>query len=166
MKTVLLILMALATGSIFAQQGGASAYATATVNAEIVAPISVTSEGVIDFGQIAANSEGGQVVLSPDGTRSSTVENILIPGRAASTAVFKVQAADGYSYSMAINADPLTTGAGSGAQTMDVSFELDQYQLTGNGQEQLIGLRSTLTVNPDQASGEYTGEVTMTVSYE
>lgn len=165
-KSILLLVLSFTTGSIFAQHSGASANATARVNAEIVAPISVTSEGAIDFGQIAANSDGGQVLLTPDGNRSASVDNILIPGRAASTAIFKVQAADGYSYSIAINADPLTTGAGSGSQTMDVMFELDQYQLTGNGQEQLIGLTSTLTVNPDQAAGEYTGEVTMTVSYE
>ena len=158
--------MAVTSGNMLAQHNGASANATARVHAEIVAPISVTSEGIIDFGQIAAHSDGGQVLLLPDGTRSATVDNILIPGRAASTTVFKVRAADGYSYSLAINADPLTTGSGSGAQTMTVNFELDQYQHTGNGQEQVIGLTSTLTVNPDQAPGEYTGEVTMTVSYE
>lgn len=156
------------TGNMMAQQNGASANATARVNAEIVAPISVTSEGTIDFGQIAANSEGGQVFLSPDGVRTATVDNILIPGGTTSTAVFKVLAADGYSYTLDIQADPLSTGTGTGggAHTMDVNFQLDQYQLTGSGQEQRIGLTSTLTLNPDQASGEYTGEVTMTVSYE
>ena len=164
MKKLLLLAIALTSGSIFAQ-GGASANASARINAEIVSPISIASKGAIDFGRIAATAEGGEVYISPEGTRTAKGENMLIPG-AVSTAVFKVKAAEGYAYNLAVKADPLTTGSGTGAHSMNVAFELATDKLTGNGQEQLIGLNSTLTVNPAQPAGEYAGEVTMTVAYE
>jgi len=167
MKRFLLIFFAFATGTMFAQvEGGASASASARINAEIVSPISISEIGAIDFGRIAATAEGGQVFISPEGTRTANGENMLIPGGAVSTAKFKVKAADGYAYNLVIKTDPLTTGSADGAHTMDVAFELTKDKLTGNGQEQEIGLNSTLTVNPHQAAGEYTGEVTLTVSYE
>lgn len=167
MKRFLLIFFVFATGTMFAQEGegGASASASARINAEIVSPISISPIGAIDFGRIAATPEGGQVFISPEGTRTAKGENMLIPG-AVSTAKFKVKAADGYAYNLVIKTDPLTTGSADGAHTMDVAFELAKDKLTGNGQEQEIGLKSTLTVNPHQAAGEYTGEVTLTVSYE
>lgn len=164
MKKLLLLMIGLTSGTLFAQ-GGATASASARIHAEIVSPISVASTGAIDFGRIAATAEGGQVFISPEGTRTAKGENMLIPG-AVSTAKFKVKAADGYAYNLAVKADPLTTGAGSGAHTMDVAFELASKKLVGNGQEQEIGLNSTLTVNPAQAAGEYSGEVTLTVAYE
>ena len=164
MKKLLLLAIALTSGTIFAQ-GGASANASARINAEIVSPISISSIGTLDFGRIAATAEGGEVYISPEGTRSAKGENLLIPG-AVSTAKFKVKAADGYAYNLAVKADPLSTSANSGAHTMNVAFELANDKFTGNGQEQLIGLNSTLTVNPAQPAGEYSGEVTMTVAYE
>lgn len=165
MKRVFLILFAFVTGTMFAQEGGASASASARINAEIVSPIIASSEGMIDFGRIAATNAGGVVTIAPDGTRSADDENMLIPGE-GSTAVFLVKAADGYAYNLNVSADPLTNGTGTGAHTMDVEFTLAQDKLTGNGQDQEIGITSTLTVNPAQAAGEYTGEVILTVSYE
>lgn len=166
MKRFLLIFFAFATGTMFAQDGGgASASASARINAEIVSPITASSEGIIDFGRIAATDKGGVVTIAPDGTRSADVANILIPGE-GSTAVFLVTAADGYAYNLRVDTEPLTNGTGTGAHTMDVEFKLAQEKLTGNGQEQEIGITSTLKVNPAQAAGEYTGEVILTVSYE
>ena len=136
MKKLLLLAIALTSGSIFAQ-GGASANASARISAEIVSPISISSIGTLDFGRIAATAEGGEVHISPEGTRTAKGENLLIPG-AVSTARFKVKAADGYAYNLAVKADPLSTMATSGAQTMKVSLELANDQLTGDGQEQII----------------------------
>lgn len=162
MKKFLLIMFVFSAGNMFAQS---TASASATINAEIVSPISIQGGGLIDFGRIASTKEGGEVYVSPAGTRTASVENLLIPG-SATTAKFLVKAADGYAYSLAVKADPLTSGSGEGAHTMDVNFELAEYNLTGNGQEQEIGLTSTLVVNPAQAAGDYKGEVIMTVSYE
>lgn len=162
MKKLLLIMFVFTAGNMFAQS---KASASATINAEIVSPISIVGGGLIDFGRIASTEKGGKVHISPEGKRTTNVEDMLIPG-AVSTAKFIVKAADGYAYSLAVKADPLTSGSGEGAHTMNVEFKLAEDKLTGNGQEQEIGLESTLTVNAAQAPGDYTGEVIMTVSYE
>ena len=68
MKKITFILLALISGTVFAQN---SANANAAVNAKIVEPITITlSSGSLDFGTFASPESDAAVVLTPAGQRT------------------------------------------------------------------------------------------------
>lgn len=163
MKKFTFILLAFISGSAFAQNS-AEASGTANVNAEIVSPIEITDGSALDFGRIIGNAAGGIVTVSDAGVRTSDNTDLLAPSTTVQAASFKVTAADGYNYKITIpNVD--LTGAGD---NMTVSFDssLGFTNIVGTGVEQDLNVGGDLTVNTNQAEGDYAGTVTVTVSYE
>jgi len=166
MKKITFILLALISGTAFAQD----ASATATVNAEIVTPIEITEGTDLNFGSIVA-AGGGNVRVNTAGTRTFSNNDMdVATATTISAASFNVTAADQYSYSISIPSIVLTDVAGDGAD-MPVSFtHLVNGQSDGNAtgsgiaQELLVG--GLLTVASGQTEGVYDGEVTVTVAYE
>lgn len=162
MKKITFILLALISGTVFAQDA-ATSEATANVNAEIVSPISIKSTSELDFGRIIGNSTGGDVEIKVDGTRTATDNtDLLDPTDEGQPGTFEVTAAQGYSYSISI---PDTTLTGDG-DAMDVTFNNNLgASSSGTGSAQNLILGGVLSVNGSQLEGAYTGEVTVTVSY-
>ena len=168
MKKLLFISFAFITGTSFAQTEASD---VAVVNAEIVAPISITNENALDFGRIAVGSTEGEIKITPEGERTGPV-GMLMPS-VVSAASFYVNAANEYSYMMTISGSPLSLeGSGSDApatSVMEVAYNHDKgdeksFVGTGNLQEFKVG--GTLKVQANQAPGQYSGDVTMTVVYE
>lgn len=167
MKKLLFLSFALITGASFAQ---VEATGTAAVNAEIVAPISIVSNGTIDFGRIAAGVTGGGVTVSTEGERTGPTE-MLMPGETFSNATFEVNAANSYTYNLALTGTSLSLedGEGSATTNMEVTYmhdKGDEESFVGNGDIQQFNVGGVLTVNPNQPAGRYSGEVYMTVAYE
>ncbi len=165
MKKITFILLALISGTAFAQEGSASA--TATVNAEIVTPIAIADGTDLNFGSIVA-ADGGNVRVNTEGTRTFSNNNMDVATATAITAAtFDVTAANLYSYSISIPSIVLT-GAGD---DMPVSFTHDLEGETdgnaeGTGAAQTLKVGGLLTVAASQTEGAYDGEVTVTVAYE
>ncbi len=160
MKKITFILFALIAGTTFAQ----SADGTATVNAEIVSPITISnSSSILDFGNIATPDADTDIVVSTAGTRTA-VAGITIPGGTVSAATFTVKAASGYGYSISIpGIDLIRTGEAD----MPVSFTSSLGETnTGTGADQTLNVGGTLTVGASQGAGAYTGTATVTVAYE
>ncbi len=163
MKKITFILFALIAGTTFGQD----ATGTATVNAEIVTPIEITSGTDLNFGSIVA-AEGGNVRVNTEGTRTFSNNNMdVVTATAITAASFDVTAADEYSYSISI---PSTTLEFDG-NTMPVSFTHDLEGetdgiATGTGEVQVLKVGGLLSVAAAQAAGEYTGTVSVTVAYE
>lgn len=159
MKKITFILFALIAVTGFAQS---EASGTSTVNAEIVSPISIESTSELDFGRIIGNLAGGDVEIKTDGTRTADNDDLLDPTDEGQAGAFEVTAAEGYAYSITI---PATTLTGNG-DAMTVTFDNNLGDSsTGSGGVQDLLLGGILTVNGSQAEGAYTGEVTVTVSY-
>jgi hypothetical protein len=138
---------------------------TAAVNAEIVSPITVSDGSPLNFGSINGTPTGGDVIVSPAGVRTFTNSAMVITSSTAITAAnFDIIAANGFSYKIDI---PSITLTGTGA-AMPLSFSHDRLTTgnIGSGLVQELNVGGTLTVNDAQASGAYTGTVTVTVSYE
>ncbi len=166
MKKITFILLALIAGTGFAQNA-AEATGTATVNAEIVTPITIADGTDLNFGSIVA-AEGGNVRVNTAGTRTFSNNNMdVITAATITAASFTVNAANTYSYSISIPSI-LLTGAGT---DMPVSFTHDlggetDGNATGTGEDQTLLVGGLLTVAASQTEGEYTGTVTVTVAYE
>ena len=161
MKKITFILLALISGTAFAQN---SASTTATVNAEIVSPLKITKEGDLDFGQIAVGSVAGAVRVLVDATASYSVPEMKIPSNIVTPAKFKVTAEEGSHFGISIPATVLT-GEGD---DMPINFFhnlLNTQNIVGSEAIDLT-VGGLLTVNANQEPGEYTGTVQVTVSYE
>jgi len=172
MKKITFILFALIAGTTFAQNGSAD-NASADINAEIVSPISIVNVNPLDFGRIIGNAAGGVVSVeeSTDGTRTSTNNDLLAAtGNAPTAAKFNILAAQNYTYSVKlVSTNELTGGGGGGGTPMAIAFKtnLEKTLNTGNGSTAIaLYVGGDLTVNTDQAEGDYTGEVSVTVTYE
>ncbi len=158
MKKITFILIALITGTTFAQ---GSDTGTATVNAEIVSTINISNGTNLDFGRMATPTADTEITVGTDGVRG-TVTGVTIPGGTVSAAAFTVNAASGYTYSIAIPTISLT---GNGT-AMPIIFTHDGgTTATGTGADQTLNVGGTLTVGADQVAGAYTGTVIVTVAY-
>ncbi|HET8753708.1 MAG TPA: DUF4402 domain-containing protein, partial [Salinimicrobium sp.] len=123
MKKITFLFFALITSAAFAQET-----AIATVNAEIVKPITISAGTALNFGSINGTATGGKVRVSTENTRTfSNPDMQMATATPPSAAQFLVTAAANYVYSISIPAITLT-GTTEG-ETMDVTFNHD---LSGN----------------------------------
>ncbi|PTX43132.1 uncharacterized protein DUF4402 [Christiangramia gaetbulicola] len=163
MKKITFILMALISGSAFAQESTG----TADVFAEIVTPITITGGTDLNFGSIVA-AEGGNVRVNTEGTRTFSNTNMeVISSSAITPATFSVTAADDFAYNIYI---PSTVLTGDGDDmtvtfTQDLDGETDGTA-SGTGAAQNLKVGGLLTVASGQTAGTYQGVVTVTVAYQ
>ena len=163
MKKITFVLFALIAGTAFGQNS-ASASGTATVNAEVVSPISIADGTDLDFGRIIGNTAGGTVTVATDGERTADSGDLLAPSTTVQAASFSVKAAEGYNYKITIPTINLT-GAGD-AMPIVFTSSLGNVNVQGTGANQALSVGGALTVNSGQAEGDYTGTVEVTVAYE
>lgn len=166
MKKITFLLFALIAGTSFGQTSATDS-GTATVNAEIVSPISITPVGSnLDFGRIIGNTAGGTVTVSTAGLRTSDNSDLLAPTaeNTIQAALFQVTAATTYKYSVTID-DITLTGSGD---PMAVTFtsSLGNENVVGTGAPQDLTVGGALAVNASQEEGKYSGTVTVVVAYE
>lgn len=160
MKKITFILLALITGTVFAQDGTATA--TANAAADIVSPIAITAQQDLNFGKVS-NNTAGTVVVGTDGTATGLTQ---IGTTAPAAATFDVTAADGFSYSITLPPTSIDLKSGTDIIKVDTFNHDAGTNPTGSVSVQTIGVGATLNVNANQATGNYTGEFNVTVSYE
>ena len=150
--------------------------ASATVNAEILIPITIANTDMqgISFGNIIFFGDAGTVTLSPlsVATRAPSNTNFLT-GTGAGTvtaAKFTVSGEPDAAYSVTLPTD-LTLNSGTSADTMSVdeftslnAAEGTVGTLSEAGSE-LFYVGATLNVGATQASGTYSGSFDVTVNY-
>ncbi|TBW29165.1 DUF4402 domain-containing protein [Gramella sp. KN1008] len=161
MKNFTLLLLALLSLNCYAQS---SASGTATVNAEIVDPISITSSGSLDFGKIAQDGTSGNVVIDAAGeNRTFDNTDMEISSSPFSVPTFSVSRATGVTYSVNTSGDILETEGGDQMTLSNITTSLPNNSGLSHSNFTVGG---TLEVGATQATGTYTGEVTVTVTYE
>lgn len=161
MKKITLLLMAMITGTAFAQNPSA----TATVKAEIVSPLTITATGTLNFGSIASDESTGLVIIDPTAaTRTYTNSDMEIVSSSFEIPVFTVSAADGYTYGVVTTGDVLEGAISTDVMTLS-NITTNLTQASGNTAES-FKVGGTLEVGANQAAGTYTGIVTVTVAYE
>ena len=150
----------------YAEVWAAQATGTGNIRAKIVAPVNVTETQGLDFGTILAPTDSAKTVtISTGGSRSDGGSGILVNTNTGKAGLFNVTGAD--SQTMTINVPSSATLTGTGGSTMTVdTFATDPNgKLTLSGTSGQIKVGADLTVNADQAVGDYTGTYTITVSY-
>lgn len=141
--------------------------ATNTASATIITPMTITSGGAMNFGNIISNLTGGTVLLSTDNSTTPTgVEKGQVPGT-ISAATFDVTGQDGYAYAVTLPTTyEIVTGTGTRTETQKMTltlFTTDASKLLTNGADS-FKVGATLTVRPGQSAGDYTGTSPFEVS--
>jgi hypothetical protein len=149
--------------------------ATASAAATIVAPIAISKNVDMDFGNVAVSAAPGTVVLTPIGGRSTT-GGVTLPATAGTVtaASFGVSGQASFTYSITLPAGATTISDGAAA-TMTVttwtSNPTPTGALDGTG-NQTLTVGATLNVGGSQTPGAYSsgaaggsGDFTVTVNY-
>lgn len=155
-------LLGFTTGS-FAQVS-----ATATATATIVAPIAITKTVDMNFGNVAASTLAGDVILLPDNSRTFTggVRLPVVQGT-ITAASFTVSGEGTNTFAITLPTTDLVLSSGV-SNTLIVNTFTSTPSLTGTlaAGTQTVTVGATLHVGASQAPGVYTsGNFTVTVNY-
>ncbi len=150
--------------------------ATGQSSVAIVRPLSFFIIDELNFGTVLAGATAGNVILAPDGTRTSTGGVVLMgnshqPGSFAGLGSFN-QRVDISITSNTIN----LTGPGAPMQvktwiigstpTAELTTSPLRFRIRGAGGTFRFPLGATLTVGANQVPGVYTGNYTITLEYQ
>ena len=136
--------------------------ATVDVTATLLAPISISSSGDMDFGTMITTGTAGTVTVTPAGARSSV--NVDLLGGFPAAASFDVTGEGSSTYSITL---PSSATLSSGANTMTV----DTFNHDAGATPTLVGgsdtfnVGATLKVGATQAGGTYSGTFSVTANY-
>jgi len=162
MKKITFILFALIAGTTFAQN---SANETATVNAEIVETIGITSAGALNFGKFTTGTTAGTVVIAPlaTPTRVFTPTNMEIGAFSTfGVPTFTVTKDDNATYSIVLT----DTNPTDGTTSLNLNNLTHSLSSDGGNTATEFTVGGTLNVPSASTPGTYTGEVSVTVTYE
>ena len=156
-----ILLMTIAIEGVKAQN---AVSATAQAAATIIAPMTITKNIDLNFGNIASGSAAGSVVLSTSNVRTAT--NVILPNvpGTVSAAEFTVAGLANANYKINL---PASTTITNGTTTMTINnfTESASNVLTAAGTE-TFKVGATLNLAANQAAGSYTGSFAVTVDYE
>ncbi len=153
----------------------ARTYSQASVSAEafaeIISAISATETAQLNFGKFSPQVQGGQVIITPEGMRTSN-GTVILGGGTANSGVFHLTGSPDAAFSIQLPDAPAILTHQNSNKTMSVS-EWVSYPKAGNGTgvlvngEQFVHLGATLHVNSlnDNPVGLYSGSFKLTFAY-
>ena len=172
MKKFLLLLFCFALFfGIAAQKAQAQASVSAQAFAEIIAALTATETSQLNFGKFSPEVQGGQVIVSPDGVRS-TNGSVVLSGGVANSGIFYITGAPDAAFSIQLPAGPAVLTHQNSTNTMLVdSWVSSPSAGTGTGVlpdgQQFVYLGATLQVGSmlDNPVGMYSGSFNVTFAY-
>lgn len=141
-----------------------------TVGAQVAAPIALVAVNVLQFGSLAQPQTGGTIVMSPQGTISTTGDlgpaSSIAQSGPRGAASFRLTGNPGSNFAI-YGVASVTISNGSarmtvGQFTTDAWFATGQISPTGSASFNIGG---TLTATANQAPGTYTGTFPIIVQY-
>ena len=140
--------------------------ATATVEATIVGAGSIVKSKDMNFGTIVSSDQAQVAKLSPNGDLTGVTS---ARGDAVSAAEFTITGDEGMPYTLAVTSTDLTNGSNK--------MNLSNYVILVNGGSyvgsdnalseggDVVRVGADLNIGANQASGDYAGTLTLTMSY-
>jgi hypothetical protein len=139
--------------------------------AEVIAALTATETSQLNFGKFSPELQGGQVIVSPDGVRS-TNGSVILSGGIANSGIFYLTGAPDAAFSIQLPAGPAVITHQNSNSTMMVNNWVSSPQagsgtgVLANGQ-QFVYLGATLQVGSmlDNPVGLYSGTFNLTFAY-
>jgi len=144
---------------------------TGQVFAEVVEVITATETSQLNFGRFSPGSQGGEIIITPDGNISTT-GTVVMSGGVHNAATFNITGEEGATFSVTLPAGPVTLNHINDAKTMVVdTWVSDPSQgmwidLSDYG-SQVVKVGATLEVGirNDNPVGLYSGSYSITFAY-
>lgn len=155
------VLGAVMAVALVAGQAQAANSVTAGASVEIAAPVSITQNTALAFGNVGPSALAGTVAVSLVGVKSVTGGVSDLGGTPAAGA-FTVTGANGAIYTVTVPATVSLTGPGT-AMTATLVHD-GGGALTGGTDTFNVG--GTLAVGASQTAGSYSGSYTVSVNYQ
>jgi hypothetical protein len=164
----LLILLVILT---FSLRTYSQASVTAQAFAEVISALTATETSQLNFGKFSPEVQGGQVIVAPDGMRS-TNGTVILSGGMVNSGIFYITGAPNASYSIQLPTGPIVLTHQNSTKTMMVNNWVTYPQAgTGTGVlvngQQFVYLGATLNVGSmiDNPVGLYSGAFNLTFAY-
>jgi hypothetical protein len=167
LRYLLLLLVVVSVSSMAYSQASVSAQAFA----EVISALTATETSQLNFGKFSPEVQGGQVVVTPDGVRS-TNGSVILSGGIANSGIFYITGAPEAAFSIQLPTGPAVLVHQNSSKTMLVSNWVS-YPQAGNGTGVLVNgqsfvyLGATLNVGSmiDNPVGMYSGAFNLTFAY-
>ena len=164
--SILFILLFSKTPVVYAQ-----ASVTAQAFAEIIAALSATETAQLNFGRFSPETQGGKVVLTPDGVRTAQ-GSVVLGGGSHNSASFYITGEYDATFSITLPSGPAVLTNTLNAKTMQVS-DWQSYPAPGigvgklNGGAMTVHIGAVLNVGDMNANpvGVYAGTYAITFAY-
>lgn len=144
---------------------------TAQAFAEVISALTATETSQLNFGKFSPEVQGGQVIVTPDGMRS-TNGTVILSGGMVNSGIFYITGAPNASYSIQLPTGPIVLTHQNSNKTMMVNNWVTYPQAgTGTGVlvdgQQFVYLGATLNVGSmiDNPVGLYSGAFNLTFAY-
>ena len=156
---------------LFTIKGWTQASVTAQAFAEVIAALTATETSQMNFGRFSPEVNGGQIVLSPSGVRT-TQGSVVLSGGAAQPGVFTITGAPEAAFSIQLPDGPAYLVHHGSNKTMKVDdWTSDPPAGTGagtlNGGQEIVSIGASLVVSSieDNPVGMYSGTFSLTFAY-
>lgn len=155
----------------FCSKTYSQATVTAQAFAEVISALTATETSQLNFGKFSPEVQGGQVIVTPDGIRS-TSGTVILSGGIANSGIFYITGTPDAMFSIQLPNGPAVLTHQNSTKTMAVSNWVS-YPQSGNGTgvlangQQFVYLGATLNVGSilDNPVGLYSGAFSLTFAY-
>jgi hypothetical protein len=149
----------------------AQASVTAQAFAEVIAALTATETAQLNFGRFSPETQGGKIVLTPDGARTAQ-GTVVLGGGTHNSASFYITGEYDATFSITLPSGPTVLTNTLNARTMQVS-DWQSYPAPGIGVGKLNGGAMSVQVGAilnvgtmnDNPVGIYAGTYAITFSY-
>jgi len=155
----------------FSCRAFSQASVTAQAFAEVISALTATETSQLNFGKFSPEVHGGQVIVTPNGVRS-TMGSVILSGGIANSGIFYITGTPDAMFSIQLPNGPAVLTHQNSNKTMMVSNWMS-YPQAGNGTgvlangQQYVYLGATLDVGSilDNPVGLYSGAFSLTFAY-
>jgi Mat/Ecp fimbriae major subunit len=154
---------AIATGMVSNAAYAATEQADATV--QVLAAVQLSAVSDLDFGVVAASAAGGTVTVGASAAATPSASGVIAISGGSAASFQVTQATNGEIIDLTVdNPAPLT---GPGADITLSGLTLSNASITFNSASlQTVYVGGTITLNPNQVAGTYTGTFDVTAEYQ
>lgn len=170
-KLLLLVFTIALIQGLTIRKATAQASVTATATAQVIAGLTATENAQLNFGRFSPETQGGKVIITPEGAR--TVQGtVVLGGGAANSAIFTITGEYESTFSITLPSGPATLTNTLNAKTMQVT-DWQSFPAPGigvgklNGGSMTVSVGAVLNVGNMNANpvGIYTGIYAITFAY-
>lgn len=151
---------------IFIQVNGANSNTVnVPIHIRIIAPIALTKNQDLDLGVVIPGATAGTVTLNAGTGAEAATGGVLYTPGSGQVAQFAVTGAPSHPFSIAFGASPITLTGPAGTMSFSLSSSLGAASTFSAAGTATLNVGGTLNVAANQAEGDYSGILTVTVAY-